>query len=288
MPLRRWGTALTLTLLAGAASACSVPQERTPPAAPVQLAVPEPGEEARRLMVPFDAYNFSPAEIMTLEVAEDLLIRDCMQGRGLTWQALPGPPANESAPPNRRRYGVIEPRIVDVYGYRPPPDRPAVLARKTNDLAARITAAPPEVKKAAKRCLDQARDKLADGAPKADAGFFSRTIFASFDASKRDKKVVQAFRSWSTCMAGEGFRYPDPLAAITDARWGTKELSEKEIRTAQTDLRCKERSGLVAIWAAAENRIQNDIITAHPDKFRALKAVKEMQLSAARRVIAGK
>ncbi|GAA0938073.1 hypothetical protein [Nonomuraea longicatena] len=59
--------------------------------APCSRTVPEPGAGAQRLLLLFDAYNFSPAEAMTLDVAEDLLVRDCMLRRGLAWQALPAP-----------------------------------------------------------------------------------------------------------------------------------------------------------------------------------------------------
>ncbi|MFI6532913.1 hypothetical protein ACIBHY_10720 [Nonomuraea sp. NPDC050547] len=101
MSFRRWGAALVL-LLAGTASACSDP--------PAKITIPEPGAQARRLTLPFDAYNFSPAELMTLDVAEDLLVRDCMKSRAWSGGALPGPADSESAPPHRRRTCVRPPR----------------------------------------------------------------------------------------------------------------------------------------------------------------------------------
>ncbi|MFE0155753.1 hypothetical protein ACFWY5_52065, partial [Nonomuraea sp. NPDC059007] len=183
MPFRRWGAALVM-LLAGTASACSDP--------PAKITIPEPGVQARRLTLPFDAYNFSPAEVMTLDVAEDLLVRDCMKGRGLAWRALPGPAESESAPPHLRRYGVIEARTAGLFGYHPPPDRPGVAARKADALA-RLAGATPYVREAARKCLGQARDHLGAGTPKADAAFFNKTIFATFDASQRDERVTRAF-----------------------------------------------------------------------------------------------
>ncbi|MFI9561489.1 hypothetical protein [Nonomuraea endophytica] len=227
-----------------------------------------------------------PAEIMTLEVADDFLVRDCMRQRGFAWEALPGPAESEIAPPHRRRYGVVEPRVADVFGYHFPADRPAVAAYKSRDLKARIAGALPKVRDAARECLDQARNRLGAGIPKADGAFFNKTIFAAFDASQRDKKVTQVFRAWSACMAGEGFHYPDPLAAITDKRWSAKVPSAQEIRAAQVDVRCKAETGVVSTWAAAEERIQNDAIRTHPKKFQVLKAVKDGQLEAARRAAA--
>jgi hypothetical protein len=98
----------------------------------------------RRLVLPFDTYNFSPAEIMALEVADDLLVGDCMRAHGLAWQPLPVPADSESAPPHRRRYGIVESRIADAFGYHAPPQRAAVAARQAQDLARRA-AAPPKV-----------------------------------------------------------------------------------------------------------------------------------------------
>ncbi|MFI6904618.1 hypothetical protein ACIBKY_25380 [Nonomuraea sp. NPDC050394] len=284
MSLRRWRAVSALVLLAGAACACSAKQAGAPPKLQPRVAVPE----ARRLVLPFDAYNFSPAEIMTLEVADDLLVGDCMRERGFAWQALPGPAESEIAPPHRRRYGVIEPEVADVFGYHFPADRPAVAAYKSRDLETRITGAPPKVRDAAGECLDRARDRLTARVPEADGAFFSETIYSAFDASQRDEKVTRAFRAWSACMAGEGFHYPDPLAAITDRRWSTKAPSALEIRAARADVTCKARTGLVSTWAAAEERIQNDAIRTHPKKFQALRSVKTAQLEAARQVIAAR
>ncbi|MFI6908863.1 hypothetical protein ACIBKY_46905 [Nonomuraea sp. NPDC050394] len=282
MPIRRWGMALVL--LVGAASGCSPTETETPSKGPQEIAVPEPDPQVRQLTIPFDAYNFSPAEDMTLDVAEDVVVRDCMNARGLAWQALPGPGESEIEPPHRRRYGVIESRVADVFGYHAPPYRPAVAARGVKALA-RVTGAPPGVREAAKACLKQARASMYGGAQKADAAFFNKVIFATFDAAQRDRRVTRAFRSWSACMAEEGFRYADPLAAITDRRWSTKAPTTQEIRTAQRDVLCKEKTGVVSIWAAAETRVQNAAIRAHPGKFRELRAVKVRQLAAARRVL---
>ncbi|MFI9558299.1 hypothetical protein [Nonomuraea endophytica] len=121
-----------------------------------------------------------------------------MNARG---QALPGPGENEIESQHRRRYGVIEPLIADVFGYHSPPDRPAVLTRtaKTRSSSPRST-----------------RLSETSGSP---------------------------------------------------------------------DVRCKEKTGLVSIWAAAETRVQNDAIRAHPKKFQELRAVKVRQLAAARRIL---
>ncbi|WP_433177778.1 hypothetical protein [Actinoallomurus sp. CA-150999] len=241
--------------------------------------------EARRLTVPFDVYAFSPADTMTLESAEALLVRDCMRGQGMTLEVPPLPVEADSEPPNRRRYGVIEPRIADLFGYHVPPDGPSVVAYKDRTNA-QDKGLSPKARYAEKGCSQKAQDSLSAGTPKVDDSLFNQLIFKTFDDSQHDGQVVQVFHSWSGCMAGAGFHYADPLAAITDDRWSTDKPSPQEIRAAQADVRCKVKTGLVATWAAAEQRIQSAAIRAHAKDFQALKANKDRQLAAARRVIA--
>lgn len=101
------------------AAACSSPP---PP-------VPPPGEQARAISLPFDRYDFTPADLSVIERAEDLLVGDCMPSRGLAWETLPPSAEEDLEPPNRRRYGVVEPEIARRYGYhvapRPPLRGPA-------------------------------------------------------------------------------------------------------------------------------------------------------------------
>ncbi|WP_146178156.1 hypothetical protein [Nonomuraea fuscirosea] len=101
------------------AAACSSPP---PP-------VPPPGEQARAISLPFDRYNFTPADLSVIERAEDLLVGDCMPSRGLAWETLPPSAEEDLEPPNRRRYGVVEPEIARRYGYHVAPDRPSVARR---------------------------------------------------------------------------------------------------------------------------------------------------------------
>ncbi|RSM90514.1 hypothetical protein DMH04_03350 [Kibdelosporangium aridum] len=271
MTVRRWAVAL----LAVAAAGCSASTSAT---------VPEPGVEAWQLAMPFDAYNFSPAEVMTLTVAEDLLTRDCMRGKGHGWELLPRAVESDIEPPHRRRYGVIEPQIADKYGYHSAPDRPTVAARKAKQLArAKQTA---DLRGAVKDCGAQAEAVLSAGTPDVDAGRFDALIRKSFEDSQRLPEVTEVFRAWSACMSGEGFTYPDPLTAITDEKWSTPTPTPQEIRAAQADVRCKAKTNLVAVWAAAETRVQNDAIAANPNDFHGLRAGKTGRLEAAKQVIA--
>ncbi|MEV0146956.1 MULTISPECIES: hypothetical protein [unclassified Nonomuraea] len=245
--------------------------------------------------MPFDAYNFSPAEIMTIEAAEDILIRDCMRGQGMAWELLPQARQEDVEPPHRRRYGVIEPQMAQLFGYHVPAERPSVAARRARwDLrTAKLSA---RERRAAYGdgtaddgggCARKIRRTRLQGAAKVDSSLFNRLIAQTFDASQRDENVVRAFRSWSACMTAAGVHYADPLQAVTDERWMRDEKpSSAEIRVAVADVRCKEKTGLVPVWARAEERLQNDAVRGHAEQFRMLKLSKEQQLETARRLVA--
>ncbi|MET7336307.1 hypothetical protein [Nonomuraea sp. NPDC005650] len=255
--------------------------------------VPLPGEEARKLAVPFDAYNFSPAEIMTIEAAQDLLIRDCMRGQGVEWKLLPLPAEADIEPQNRRRYGVIEPQIARLFGYHAPLDRPSV-ARYNAERNDRLTELSPAARRAAygdpardaDGCSDKAQAHLLKDAQEINESLFNTLVRQTFEESLRDGEVVRVFRAWSACMKNNGFHYPDPLAAITDDRWtNNQQPSRREITAAETDVWCKKKGDLASIWAATEKRIQQDTILAHAEYFRTLKTNKERQLKAVRWVL---
>ncbi|GAB2500028.1 hypothetical protein [Nocardiopsis aegyptia] len=79
------------------------------------------GEQARAPALPFEEHTLSPFEMRTLRYAEDLLVRDCMRAHGMDWEVLPAPDEDTTDPPHRRRYGVIEARMAERYGYGPVP-----------------------------------------------------------------------------------------------------------------------------------------------------------------------
>lgn len=274
----------SVVVLLAAVAACAT-AEGTEPAPPV----PMPGTEARELSVPFDRYNFSPADIMILEAAEDLLIRDCMRRRGMEWEVLPPAVADDVEPPNRRRYGVVEAEVADLYGFRVPPDRPSV-ARRFAAREARTRRLPTAAREAAYgktgSCLGEARDHLERGTPQVDEALFNRLITETFERSQQDPAVERVFQAWSACMREHGLRYADPLAAVADERWtGDGAPTREEIRAAQVDVRCKAETALISVWSAVEKRIQDGTVRAHAAEFQALRTAKDQQLAAARRVL---
>lgn len=276
-----------LVLAAGCSSA--------PPKAPVHkeagtFSAPAVGVEAQRLILPFDAYAMTTPDIHTIEAAEDVMIRDCMGERGMGWNALPRPSGLDLDPPNRRRYGLIESEVADRFGYHLPP-RPPELARREAAWQARQRLPDREQlaafgKDGAGGCWKRAHEALLQNVPQADQSLFNRRAREVFGASRRDRAVLRVFGEWSACMKKKGVRYTSPLKAMGDAGWGTSTRpSPREISVARSDVRCKEETGLVAVWADVETRMQRDVIRRHPGEFRAWKAEKDQWLRAARRAL---
>ncbi|WKX71620.1 hypothetical protein [Streptomyces sp. XD-27] len=242
--------------------------------------------------MPLDRYDPSPAEMQTMSAARDVLIGTCMRRKGLEWKLVPRASEEDAAPRNRRRYGVVEPRIAEVYGYHLPADRPTV-ARRSAAMEEREKGLGAAERKAAfgsgqklGGCAKKAQEVLLKDVPDADFGLLDDTIGATYEQSMKDRAVVRGFRAWSACMARQGYRYADPMEAITDKRWlKSDHVSREEIRQARVDVRCKKQTKLVSVWNAAENRIQREAIKVKPEAFKRLEQAQRERMAAAYRVL---
>ncbi|MDG4858158.1 hypothetical protein P8605_08335 [Streptomyces sp. T-3] len=286
VPLRPMAAAALFLALAAtgcAAGAATPPPEKKPTA-------PAVSKEAAELTLPFDTYRLDSTSRRTIEAAEEVLLRDCMRRRGMRWTLLPRTKGRPD-PPNRRRYGVIEADVTRSFGYRPPPEPPAE-ARHTALRDERDKGLPSKVFRAAYGsdglggCWKLAGAELREGIPGSDESRFDDLDEEAYEASQRDDKVVEAVRTWRGCMRDAGFDYDHPLKAASDPRWRkTDQASPREIETAATDVRCKRRSRLVAVWSAAEGRLQRAAIDRHAGYFRDRKAADSRLLAAAREVL---
>jgi hypothetical protein len=261
-----------------------------PPPAAVRR-VPEASAEARALHVPFDDYTLSTLDIQTVEYAEDLLIRDCMRGRGLRWEMLPPPASEDPNPLNRRRYGLIEPELAARYGYHLPPQVPELAARDAvwdrRDRLPRAERSAAYGDDGQGGCTAQARRHLREDIPNFNDQYrLNDFATEDFAASQQDPEVLRVYDSWRACMATAGFDYANPFAAFDDPAWGeSSRPSEREIAVAEADVRCKQETRLVETWAAAEERIQLDTIRTHPQDFASFRHTKDTHLAAARQAI---
>ncbi|WP_327705625.1 hypothetical protein OG530_32045 [Streptomyces decoyicus] len=184
--------------------------EHEPTPAPHSLTV---SRQARQLRLPLDAYASTVAETHLVEDAQDILMRRCMKDRGMEWKTLPLVDAQDTQPPNFRRYGADEAEALRT-GYHPSPDPPSVI-RRSRAWDER-EALPAEMRRAAYGpsgqggCFKTADRQLAgDTAP---PGFhaFNQLTGTALETSRAPPEVRDALHRWQTCMAKAGFDYPTP------------------------------------------------------------------------------
>lgn len=108
----------------------------------------------------------------------------------------------------------------------------------------------------------------------------------SLDEARESSRVAPALSAWVQCMAEKGHKYKDFYASAEDPRWAkSKTPSAAELETAEADVSCKERAGLVKLLTETEESIQKREIRRHKAYFESLAAAKERHLAAARAVI---
>ncbi|GGQ21698.1 hypothetical protein [Streptomyces roseolilacinus] len=288
MPPSRARTTTALALLLLAATACTAGEPGSAPAPGTAAPSPAARQTGQRLRLPLDAYVSDVAETHAVEDAQDVLMRPCMNALGLEWKPLPRVDARDLAPWNLGRYGADAADAVR-HGYHSPPDPPSVVRR---DRAwDERDALPDRVLRAAYGptgrggCLEVARRRLVGDTAPPDYGAYNQLTGTALETSRRTPEVRAAAGRWSACMAEAGFDYPDPLAAATDERWRTPEPTPAERATARADAACQRTSGVMAVWAAAETRVQHGLIRRNADRLREAKARKDRWLAAARRVL---
>ncbi|WP_241745716.1 hypothetical protein [Streptomyces lydicus] len=222
--------------------------EHEPTPAPHSLTA---SRQARQLRLPLDAYASTVAETYLVEDAQDILMRRCMKGRGLEWKTLPLVDAQDTEPPNLRRYGADEAEALRT-GYHPSPDPPSVI-RRSRAWDAR-EALPAEMRRVAcgrsgkGGCFKTADRQLAGDTAPPDFHAFNQLTGTALETSRRTPEVRDALHRWQTCMAKAGFDYPDPYAAAGDKRWETSKPTLAEHATARADVACQKSTKLVAVW----------------------------------------
>ena len=224
--------------------------------------------------LPFDRYRFSDAEQATIQSAQNRQTASCAEREGASWTAPKHTTRRPELSGNLRRYGLIEGRTAREYGYHLPPDS----ERRAQQPDERVDA-----------CKKKASGQLWRGVGTVDWGWFEGLNFTSADRSAAVPEVLRVTAEWSRCMKAAGFSYADPVGTISDPRWklDSPEVSADEIAVATTDVRCKVQTGLVGVRAAAETRIQLQLIAATPVRFAAIERAEQQILANARRMLIG-
>lgn len=253
------------------------------PAVPVTSPVP-----AGLLYLPFDDYRLNFAEDSAVERARTVLARACLRERGVRLDVPDDvrTPGLIDVEPNIRRYGVIDEVSATRYGYHFP--RTAEETRQQQARARWAASITEDQRKALfdeGGCTEEADSRLTTF----DDAFFVAASRESLRVSEKDPRVVAAKAAWQTCMAGQGYDYADPNAAISDPRWhlDAADISTAEHDTALADVRCKASSRLVETWHDVEVGVQQEVIRRDVGRFAALMSARDKRLAAARRVLAG-
>ncbi|RSM63833.1 hypothetical protein DMH04_52425 [Kibdelosporangium aridum] len=246
-----------------------------------------PTAQVEALRLPFDAYTFSLADMYTISNAEDLLMRKCMVARGHDWAIIKRPTDLKDLR-NRRRYGVIESKIAQ-FGYHVPA---GLLSPEGVELAydkrdSSLSESATEAAFGPDGCGVEVAGQLRPGGD-AEPNLLMQKSSASLRDSQSDPRVTDAMSAWRDCMHRKGLEYQDPHGAMSDPKWWANDSSvpsNEEIAVATTDVDCKNQTGLVDVWHAAEVRIQEQEINQDPAYFQTLRTAMNKELDIARGVL---
>lgn len=242
-----------------------------------------PTPEVERLQLPFDAYSFSLADLYTISNAQDLLIKECMQARGHDWEIVTRPTEVKDLR-NRRRYGVLEIRIAQQFGYHAPPGllTPLDVEQQYDKRESGLSESQKEIAFGTDGCGYEATTRLQPAASP-DPSLLDQLSRESLEESQAEPTVAAAIVSWRECVRRMGFDYQNPFAAISDPQWWTDDSvgpSPQETAVAVADVSCKQQTGLIDLWHAAEVRIQERLIAQYPDYFHQLSVAMKEELAA--------
>lgn len=89
-------------------------------------------------------------------------------------------------------------------------------------------------------------------------------------------------------MSGYGYQGVTPTSVAGRADLSKPEPSTAEILLAQRDVECKISTNLIAAWQGFESRYQRSQIESHVQMMKKIKQTNDLEVAAARRIIAGR
>ncbi|MFD8691416.1 hypothetical protein [Streptomyces sp. NPDC059651] len=290
------GTALTVGLLV--ITACSSSGHSADSAK--ENSIHPASDEVKIRTLPIEDYLPSSAEYVKITKARVQLDEQCMRDFGFTgFEALSVPQADPRDTFTADRYGIEDAAEAAKYGYHPSPALVA-FAKAAPDAelpddqelvmtglpagqsdAAALKAAPKSFKGVAipaGGCIGQSTRQLTGGSDELYPDLPQDINGQSYLKAKEAPGVRAVFAAWSTCMAGKGFTYSDPMQANDDPAFGSsRTATAAEIATATADVACKDSTQLVDTWFRAEADIQASLIE---DRHAELAPMKETRLTA--------
>jgi hypothetical protein len=261
---------------------------------PVVAEVPQLAA-SRNLRLPLDDYLPSVRDLHQRGLARRKLISRCLLRMGVD-VSLPKP-VTDIGPRTwmERRYGLADVGQAAALGYglgkrepsvhrgetaaRLSPTALTVLTGEGAALLSRLQVPPGGCSGEAQRALAGTED-----GQELDPYLAQRLSQESFERSRLDPRVLEAFEDWSQCMRGHGHDYGDPLAPFSD-RSLQRGATRKAIDTAVDDVQCKKRTNLVGIWYAVESAYQVTLIEDHRAALDALAAANAVTSEVVDRVL---
>ncbi|WP_125515050.1 hypothetical protein [Streptomyces sp. WAC 01529] len=97
-------------------------------------------------------------------------------------------------------------------------------------------------------------------------------------AVARDQRVRRAFRDWSRCVEGKGFKeYESPADAFRDKAWhvgredGNTARTRRELETAVADVECNRQLNTAGVWWAVSNEKQRADLRRDKSRYEAVR-----------------
>ncbi|AEN11853.1 hypothetical protein K373_02321 [Streptomyces sp. DvalAA-21] len=225
------------------------------------------------LALPLEAYMLNYADGLQIERSKQRLAAACMKRLGFRYRVpelglMPPPSSNDANMP--RRYGITDLEESETLGYQVPSVDISKVNADVNPTEAEWqalmgrTAPGPEGMAAPtgsgipeNGCLGEASRKLGAEFGDTKTGELNRK---SYENSLGDPAVQDVIKRWSACMRSSGYRFTDPQNAPFAHFGESSTPSAEEIRTAVTDVTCKEKTDLVGVWFSVETRMQREFI----------------------------
>ncbi|MER8071207.1 hypothetical protein ABTZ59_23225 [Streptomyces sp. NPDC094034] len=266
-----------------ALGACSDPDQRSEHSAAAPP-LPEGTPYASELVLPFDTYKWTARETWLHDRARRVLTERCLEGRDVSLDFPDTGPEPPDSYDNSRRYGVADDRAVARSGYHLPERWEGGQGDSASTGWGEALSAQEEAAlygtDLSPGCYRHADSLLARDVPKADLSWFADQSAETLEKTENVPAVTQARKRWESCMNQAGHPYAHPSAAIGDPRWNldSSTITEREKKTARTDVRCKQSSGLLSEWHAAEAAMQRQVIARNTETFHALSSHKRALL----------
>ncbi|MFE7568529.1 hypothetical protein ACFU76_16465, partial [Streptomyces sp. NPDC057539] len=241
------------------------------------------------LRLPLDDYRLSYTQQAAADRAQHLLARACMEKAGYSWYVSAEPSAGLD--PSRLRYGVIDPRIAQRFGYHLPTNpatsdtyrRRAAILKSPG--ASEAYFGPGDAN--TKGCAGKALARLRQGAEEFDESLAAALSAQAAKSSVAQRDVVNAQRRWKECMAKRGHVYATPGKAAQDKAWdlNSPKVTARERAVALADVECKYEVDLIHVRLESEKPIHQKKINDNARLLKAQEQARETYLKNVRDVL---